>query len=105
MISSINSDEILEIISETENLLQDELLRFWELIKIQPEKWSEEKYGKETDGFWVVGIYGKNVVWYNEIEEGFNISNYNNYGTIAKCTFEQYTLNQIIYQLYNSLLY
>ncbi|MEO1675926.1 MAG: hypothetical protein AAFR72_10960, partial [Pseudomonadota bacterium] len=34
------------------------------------------------DGFWVVGIIGQTVLWYNDIEEGFNHSKYSNFGTI-----------------------
>lgn len=53
--------------------LSEEELNFWNLIKIQPEKWSEKDYGAEGGGFWVVAIMGKEVIYYNDIEEGFNI--------------------------------
>jgi hypothetical protein len=33
-------------------------------------------------GFWVVAIVGQTVIWYNDIEEGFNRSRYSAYGTI-----------------------
>jgi hypothetical protein len=100
----ISINELLDRISETENDLEGELVKFWKLVKIPPEKWQEEEYGKDGGGFWVIGIYGKNVIWYNDIEEGFNVSKYNNYGLINNCAFEQYELNQIVYQLYNSLI-
>ena len=75
-------EEIYDLILETEKELNGDLLNFWELTKIYPEKWNEDTYGKEGGGFWVVGLIGRKVIYYNDIEEGFNISNYKTYGTI-----------------------
>ena len=66
-----------------------ELRNFWELIKIIPTKWQQPTFGKEGGGFWVVGICGYQIIWYNDIEEGFNISQYDIYGE-----FEEYKCNQ-----------
>jgi hypothetical protein len=85
----ITIEEIYELIVETERDLNGELLNFWELIKVSPEKWDEETFGKEGKGFWVVGIIGRRVIYFNDIEEGFNISDYKTYGTI-----EGYFCNQ-----------
>lgn len=63
--------------------------RLWEAIRISPEKWQQEPYGSEGAGFWVVGILGALVVWYNDIEDGFNYSKYERFGTI-----EEYWCNQ-----------
>ena len=101
MSNPITFIEISEQIALTENEIEKELVKFWELIKVQPEKWEEQSYGKEYDGFWVVAICGKRVVWYNDIEEGFNISNYHNYGEIAEYFCDEYELNQVVWQLYN----
>lgn len=57
--------------------------RFWEAIRIPPEKWAQHPYGDEGGGFWAVGLLGRTVVWYNDIEEGFNCSEYTSYGTIG----------------------
>jgi hypothetical protein len=56
--------------------------RLWETIRIDPEKWEQHPYGDEGKGFWVVAIYGKNIIWYNDIENGFNRSHYKKYGVI-----------------------
>jgi hypothetical protein len=56
--------------------------RVWEAIRILPEKWALTPYGNRG-GFWVVGLIGRRVVWYNDIEEGFNRSRYERYGTIS----------------------
>jgi hypothetical protein len=40
----------------------------WETIRMDPEKWSQNPYGCLGGGFWVVAIYGRVVVWFNDIE-------------------------------------
>jgi hypothetical protein len=54
----------------------------WNAIRIDPEKWQQHPYGDKGEGFWVVAIVGRTVLWYNDIEEGFNRSSYSTYGTI-----------------------
>lgn len=57
-------------------------LRLWEAIRIEPEKWQQHPYGDQGKGFWVVGLIGRTVLWYNDIEDGFNRSRFAVYGTI-----------------------
>ncbi len=56
--------------------------RLWNAIRIEPEKWQQHPYGDEGGGFWAVGLIGRSVVWYNDIEHGFNRSQFTVYGTI-----------------------
>ena len=65
------------------------LLRLWQAVRITPEKWAQHPYGEQGGGFWAVALIGKTVIWYNDIEEGFNRSRYSSYGTI-----EDYWCNQ-----------
>lgn len=85
----ISLSELYEEIQKTETDLNEELSNFWQLIKIDPTKWIEKEYGNEGGGFWVVAICGTKIIWYNDIEDGFNISNYKTYGQI-----EGYYCNQ-----------
>jgi len=78
----ITIQEIYEKVLDAETNLVGELSNFWDLIKIYPEKWDEPHYGKEGNGFWIVAIIGNRVIWYNDIEEGFNVSHYKKYGEI-----------------------
>jgi hypothetical protein len=64
-------------------------LRLWQVIRIDPEKWQQHPYGDPGNGFWVVGLIGRTVVWYNDIEDGFNRSRFAMYGVI-----EDYWCNQ-----------
>src|SRR5438552_13128880 len=64
-------------------------LRLWEAIRMDPEKWQQRPYGDTGKGFWAVALIGRTVIWYNDIEEGFNRSSYSTYGQI-----EDYWCNQ-----------
>jgi hypothetical protein len=56
--------------------------KLWEAIRIEPEKWQLPPYGEAGGGFWVVAIVGRGVIWYNDVDEGFNRSHYSEYGRI-----------------------
>ena len=88
-------------IQKTEIELKGELWIFWQLIKIEPIKWSEPEFGTEGEGFWVVAICGKRVIWYNDIEEGFNISDYKTFGQIAEYYCNQDQLNWAVTRLFD----
>ena len=56
--------------------------RLWQAICVIPEKWQQHPYGEPGGGFWVVALIGRTVIWYNDLEEGFNRSRYVSYGII-----------------------
>ncbi len=97
----ITLSKLYDEIYKTETDLNGELWNFWQLIKIDPVKWEEKNYGKEGDGFWVVAICGTKVIWYNDIEDGFNISNYTIYGHIAEYSCEQDEISWSVTKLFN----
>lgn len=86
---SISEVELWDELNTAEDRMTLSQRRFWEAIRIIPEKWRQSPWGDKGDGFWVVAIIGRNVVWYNDIEEGFNRSVYRAYGEI-----EEYWCNQ-----------
>jgi hypothetical protein len=75
--------------------------RFWEAIRIDPEKWQQHPYGDARNGFWAVGVMGRTVVWYNDIEDGFNRSHYSEYGTITEYWCNQEELEWTVQWLLN----
>lgn len=77
--------------------------RLWEAIRIEPEKWQQHPYGDVGKGFWVVALVGRMVIWYNDIEEGFNRSNYVMYGQIDDYWCNQDELELTIEYLVGSL--
>lgn len=77
--------------------------RLWSAIRIEPEKWLLHPYGDGGGGFWVVAIVGKTVIWYNDLEEGFNRSRYSIYGQIDDYWCNQDELDVTLGYLMNSL--
>lgn len=46
-------------------------------------------WGDEGGGFWIVALLGSRVIWFNDIEDGFNISTWSTQGSI-----DEYYCNQ-----------
>jgi hypothetical protein len=103
MWTPISLNELEEWILRGELRLSAEMLNFWNLIKIKPIKWQEPEYGNGLDGFWVVAIFGNNVIFYNDIEDGFNISQYKNFGQISEYACEQDELDWVVLRLFNRI--
>lgn len=77
--------------------------RCWELIQIDPIKWQQEPYGSEGGGFWVVAIYGQKVIWFNDIEEGFNRSSWTTMGILGEYWCNQDELQWTVQNVLNEL--
>jgi len=103
MWTPIKLSELEEWILHGELKLEGEFLNFWNLIQIAPQKWQEKEYGGEGGGFWVVAIFGTKVIYYNDIEDGFNISEYEAYGQIKEYSCNQSELDWVIIELYQRL--
>jgi hypothetical protein len=103
MWNPITLEELNSEISISESELRSEEYNLWKLIRISPEKWQESDYGDEGGGFWAVGLFGKQVIWYNDIEDGFNISDFSTYGTIDQYWCNQDELFHVIYRLYRTI--
>ena len=99
----ISEQEILSMISSSYERMSTEQRRLWDAIKTTPKKWLANDYGKEVGGFWVVAIFGNRVIWYHEIEEGFNVSKYHNYGKLNEFWANQDELEWVIQNLLNEL--
>jgi hypothetical protein len=87
----LSEERLLELINIGRKRMNPFEKRFWDSICIPPEKWKQHPYGGPGEGFWVVAIIGQIVVWYNDIEDGFNRSQYVNYGEIPA---SEYWCNQ-----------
>lgn len=61
-------DDLNELISSELPEEETPTYRLWLRITIHPEKWVEHEYGIEGGGFWVVGLLGKNVLWFIAIK-------------------------------------
>jgi hypothetical protein len=78
--------------------------KLWEHIKIEPEKWEEKEMGEQGGGFWAIAILGKEVLYYNDVEDGFNFSSYKEYGKIDHYYPGQSELHDVILSMYNEII-
>ena len=60
----------------------EEQRSFFARVAVLPEKWQQSPYGDEGGGFWAVAVYDGRVLWYNDIEDGFNVSTFVERGKI-----------------------
>ncbi|SRR6266481_390246 len=77
--------------------------RLWRVIRIEPARWHQHPYGDPGGGFWAVGLIGRTVIWYNDIEDGFNRSRFTVYGTIDDYLCNQDELETTVQYLLNAL--
>jgi len=99
----ISEADILEEINNAHERMLPEQRKLWNVIKITPEKWQEETYGNEGGGFWAIAIIGNTIVWYNDIEDGFNRSKYRKYGEIDGYWCNQDQLEWTIQSIINEI--
>ncbi len=88
----------LEIYFSEQNM-EDETLLFWNEIKISPEIWKCNDVIE--DNFWVVALCENYLIWYNDIEEGFNVSRFKIKGEIVEYNASKNELNLAIETLKN----
>ena len=77
--------------------------RLWNAIRIEPCKWQQHPYGDAGGGFWAVAVIGRTVVWFNDIEDGFNRSIYSTPGVIQDYWCNDDDLEVTIEYLSNAL--
>jgi len=92
-------DEIKDLLLRVEVELPQEIKEIWDDIKIEPEMWSQVSQ-IEKNGFWVVGQIEKEVIWYNHLISGFNISKFRKEGQIEEYWDEGYDLPQLLWHLF-----
>jgi len=96
----ISKDELKVLILNSSSKMSREEKDFWNHIKIDPRKWNALPWSEEGKGFWIVGLFGQQVLWYNDIEEGFNLSEYSKQGEIGEYFCAQQTLKEVIHSLF-----
>lgn len=89
-------ETLQNMIKNSEDQLSSELKEIWNSIKITPVKWSEKSHGE----FWVVAVHNSEVIWYNHIEKGFNMSEFKKEGEIGEYWGEQTDLHDLLWHLY-----
>ena len=78
----ITEHELDELIATDLADCSEDLRAIYAQTAITPEKWRQSPWGDDGGGFWVVAVSGAKVLWYNDIEEGFNVSRFVTRGRI-----------------------
>ncbi len=99
--SPLEESSLWDKLNAAEGRMNPEQARFWEVVRISPQKWKQTPFGEVGGGFWVVAVLGSLVVWYNDIEEGFNYSKYISFGEIAEYWCNQDDLEHALQELLN----
>jgi hypothetical protein len=99
----ISEESIYELINQSWKRMNLKQRSFWEMVQIEPVKWSLPPWGDEGGGFWVVGRIGRRVIWYNDIEDGFNQSPCSVEKTIDTYRCNQDYLEHILQQFINGI--
>ena len=93
----INIEELNILLAKSESGLSIELKNIWTEIKIEPELWFENVTSRS---YWAIAIIDREVVWYNDTENGFNISKFNELGTIGEYWSDQCPLEDLLWHLF-----
>jgi hypothetical protein len=87
----ISRDDLEAILtSELAECSADQQAEF-DAVKYPPTKWRQSPWGDLGGGFWAVAIRDDRVLWYNDIEDGFNVSKFVTSGIIPD---REYWCNQ-----------
>lgn len=92
----ITHQELLTDLEANEKRMDAKATELWSKISITPKKWEELEMGEEGKGFYVVAIIEDWIIWYNDIEDGYNLSQFKEYGHIPEYQVEQYELVHIV---------
>lgn len=68
----------------------------WARIRIEPERWRCSPWGDDGGGFWAVAEDGDQVLWFNDIEGGFNWSRFSERGTIGEYGCNQDSFEDVL---------
>jgi hypothetical protein len=79
----ISRDALLADMAVALDEADDSVRAAWARMRIEPEKWRCSPEGDEGGGFWAVGVSGDSVIWFNDIEGGFNQSPFERRGVIG----------------------
>ena len=97
----LSEQALFSLIECAEIVLDEGVLEFWKRIRIRPKKWSLSPIGDLGGGFWVVAVIGQKCVWFNDIEDGFNISEFDEFGIIRDYECNQTELSHLVLWLWS----
>ena len=98
----IDNNDLIEIINNSEWLLEGLDKDFWRLIKLsEPEIW-ENSEDSENEYLWVVAIMGSKCIFYDEAFQSFNIAEYETWGEVKENQSNNTKLHDLISEIVSS---
>jgi len=92
----IGDNELIEIIYDSELLLEGIDKYFWRLIKLsKPEIWKDLE-DSDNEYVWVVAIMGNMCIFYDDTFQKFDIARYKLFGEIKDCQQNKRKLHNLI---------
>jgi hypothetical protein len=101
--TAITLSELQTEIQSAEAKMGNSELALWKMVSISPEQWALSPWGDEGGGFWVVAVAGKHCIYYNDIEDGFNVSSFQNWGGIDRYWCNQDQLQWILHRMVSTI--
>ena len=93
MWTPIDLESLYDWINRGDAAMDHPTRRLWNAIQVEPQKRQLRPWGDWGGGFGVVGAIGCHAVWFNDIEDGFNISRYEKAGELLEYCCNQHELN------------
>jgi len=92
----INDIDLIELINNSEWLLEGLDKDFWRLIKLSEFEIWRGSEGSGNEYLWVVAIMGNKCIFYNDIFQGFNIAEYEAWGEVKESQSNNRKLHDLI---------
>lgn len=89
--TGIGFTELEALVQRDLAVCSDDMKTVFERTRCRPVKWKQALYGTDDGGFWAVARLRDRVLWYNDIEGGFNVSKFTSVGVIPE---NEYWCNQ-----------
>lgn len=99
----LSREQIVAMIATGLARYDEDVQTTWAQIQIEPEKWRCSPWGDDGGGFWAVAVVDDQVLWYNDIEEGFNRSVFSERGTIGQYGCSQASITDVLDDLEREL--
>ena len=97
----LTETKLLALLDQAEHGMESDVRQAWENIRLpEPELWQQHPWGDEGCGFWVVAVFGRTCVYFNDITSGFCHSSFRDWGYIDTYSQETPKLEQIINNLF-----
>lgn len=100
----LTESKLLLLLRQAEEQMIPGLHSIWDSVRLpQPELWQQHPWGDEGCGFWVVAVFGRTCIYYNDISAGFCRSTFHEWGLIDQFEQDAPMLDQLLGTSFHTL--